>query len=185
VLYVGRLATEKRLDVLIRAVAALRSSLDAQLVLVGKGESEPYREIADEAAIAERCTFHGPVADEDLPDVYRAATVFGFPSEAELQGMVLLEAAASGLPLVGADQYAIPEIIHHGVNGYLHAPGDVEGCAEALERVLESERIRKRMGQFAIRGAAEHSLSEVAARTERLYESVVSGERTRRLARTA
>lgn len=182
ILYVGRLASEKRIDVLLEAIGKLPADLGAQAVLVGKGD-DTYPALAEQLGVAGRCRFAGPISDEDLPLVYQASDVFAFPSEAELQGMVLLEAAASGLPLVGADHYAIPEIIHHGLNGYLHTPGDAASCAAAIARVLSSDRAYARMQTFAIRFAAEHDLTAVAARTERLYEETIA--RPRRYRRSA
>ncbi|HEX6984759.1 MAG TPA: glycosyltransferase, partial [Planctomycetaceae bacterium] len=184
VLYVGRLASEKRIDVLLEASRLLPKSLDATTVFVGKGDPA-YQELAGQLGVADRCRFHGPVSDDELPLTYRAADLFAFPSEAELQGMVLLEAAASGLPLVAAHRYAIPEIVHHGVNGYLHAPGDAAGCAEAIATVLESDRIYRRLSRLAVRFAADHDLNEVAARTETLYEAAIADQLGVPLASTA
>lgn len=183
VLYVGRLASEKRVDVLLGAIRQLPADLDAHAVLVGKGD-DTFLALAEQMGLASRCTFHGPISDELLPLAYRAADIFAFPSEAELQGMVLLEAAASGLPIVAADRYAIPEIVHHGVNGYLHPPGDAEACAGAIEQVLRSERVHRRMSRLAVRFAADHALEDVAERTEALYESAIAARRGA-LARTA
>jgi glycosyltransferase involved in cell wall biosynthesis len=86
--------------------------------------------------------------------------------------MVLLEAAASGLPLVGADALAIPELIVDGHNGFLHRPGDAADLAEKIVRVLEDGDLRRRFGERSLSVAREHAFDRTLDSFERLYESV-------------
>ncbi|MBI3978799.1 MAG: glycosyltransferase [Chloroflexi bacterium] len=168
VLYAGRLAFEKRLDVLIAAAARVLDAAPAHFVLTGAGATE-ITALVEAAGIREHVSFTGVIADELFPLVYRAADVFVLPSEAELQGIVLLEAAASGLPLVGADAYAIPELIDDGENGYLHRPGDTADLAEKLLRLLRDPDRRRRMGERSRELVQAHSLAAVITRYETVY----------------
>ena len=83
---------------------------------------------------------------KELADVYRMATVFATASEIETQGIVLLEAAACGLPIVAVDATCIPEIVKAGMNGFLVAPRDVEGMAKSLTNLLSNQEMAKTMG---------------------------------------
>ena len=115
VLFVGSMAkthAHKGLDLLIGAVADLRHDGKAvQLVAVGQGDDLPrYRRLAQAAGIADNVTFTGFISDSDLPGYYAAADVFVLPStsQAEGFGMVLVEAAACGTPVIGTDVGGIP-----------------------------------------------------------------------------
>jgi glycosyltransferase involved in cell wall biosynthesis len=171
VLYAGRFAPEKRLDLLLRAIPSVRQQMNAHFVLVGTGSQEVI-ELADELDVLRHVTFTGVLPEDELPLVYRAADVFALPSEAELQGMVLLEAAASGLPLVGADALAIPEIVRDGENGFLHRKGDYAHLADRLLVLLSDPALRRRFGARGREIAQSHSFERTVSRFEKLYEQV-------------
>jgi glycosyltransferase involved in cell wall biosynthesis len=171
VLYAGRFAVEKRLDVLADAIPLVLARADAQFVFCGSGSTALQRQV-EAHGVASATTFLGLLPDEVLPLAYRAADLLALPSEAELQGMVLLEAAASGLPLVGADALAIPELIVDGHNGFLHRPGDAADLAEKIVRVLEDGDLRRRFGERSLSVAREHAFDRTLDSFERLYESV-------------
>ncbi len=83
--------------------------------------------LCDSLGITDRVKFTGCISLQDgLPEIYRAASLFVSASEIETQGIVLLEAAASGLPIAAVHATCIPEIVHHGVNGYLAESGDLK-----------------------------------------------------------
>ena len=172
VLYAGRLAAEKRLDVLVEAMARVLQERRAHLVLAGSGSTE-IEQLAHALGIGHAVTFTGRIDDDLFPLVYRAADIFALPSEAELQGIVLLEAAASGLPLVGARVYAIPEIVQHGVNGLLHQPGDADDLAQCLGYLIDHSAVRQHMGERGRALAAQHSLPNLLVQWERLYRQAL------------
>ena len=97
------------------------------------------------------------------------------PSESELQGIVLLEGAASGLPLIGADALAIPEIITHGENGFLHRPGDADDLAARTVCLARDPALRARLGAAGIRRAQAHALPACVAQMEMVYEAALAG----------
>ncbi|MCY1144255.1 glycosyltransferase [Actinoplanes sp. Pm04-4] len=168
--YVGRLDAEKNLDVVIRAFAKVRASMDAQLLLVGAGAERPkLSELAAEMNISEHVTFTGFVPDEDLPSAYAATTVFVNAGTAELQSLVTLEAMASGRPVVGADAAALPHLVENGGTGYLFPPGDSDALADRLMLLLGDPQHAQALGRKARAVAEQHDESRTVAAFEQLY----------------
>ncbi|MBI2001761.1 MAG: glycosyltransferase, partial [candidate division NC10 bacterium] len=125
ILYVGRLDSDKGLEVLIRAMPYVLEHQAADLLLCGKGVHEPpLRRLVESLTIAANVRFTGVVPDDELPRTYRAATVFVMPSPNELQSLATLEALASGVPVIAANALALPELVHEGGNGFLFSPSD-------------------------------------------------------------
>lgn len=136
-LYVGPLAERKGLQYIIRAMPSiLRKYPDTGLVLVGSGEKEDLRQLAEELNVLDNVHFEGFVPDDDLPDYYRSADVFVFPSLLEGFGMVLVEAMASGLPVVSTTATAIPEVVDNA--GLLVPPRDQSELATAVSTLIEN-----------------------------------------------
>ena len=145
VLSVARLAPEKGLDVLVRAVAAAG---DPRLLMVVAGEG-PERgrlaKLADELSV--RLVLAGDVDWERVVELYVAADVFALLSEREPWAVVVNEAAACGLPLVLSDRVgAAHDLLRDGENGTLVAAGDAAGAAKALRELAADERLRWAQG---------------------------------------
>ncbi|WP_029145315.1 glycosyltransferase [Microbacterium luticocti] len=171
VLFVGRLTTEKKIDVLLRAVAALDPALDVHVDIVGRGDQRRNLEgLAHELGLDARVTFHGHTSDDELRDLYTRASVFAIASIAELQSIATMEAMASGLPVVAADAVALPHLVHDGENGYLFPPGDVDALADRLTRVLTADPDeRRRMQQASLDGVVIHDINRTLDTFEALY----------------
>lgn len=176
ILYAGRLAVEKRLDVLVDAIPAVVKATDAHFVFTGTGSTEIEERVAA-LGMQEHVSFTGMLDDQSFPLIYRSVDVFAIPSEAELQGIVLLEAAASGLPLVGANAQAIPEIIQHGQNGYLFKPGSVTELAERLIELVSQPALREQMSQASLRLIQPHAIESCVEQNEAIYNSVLAQKR--------
>src|SRR5579883_871945 len=128
IIHVNRLFEEKRVHVLLNAVAHLQHP--AHVVLVGTGPAEAdLRAQVERLQIEDRVSFLGFVRDADLLALRRSAAIFAIPSEGDLQSLATMEAMACGLPVVAADSYALPELVHHGENGFLFQPGNSEEMA--------------------------------------------------------
>jgi glycosyltransferase involved in cell wall biosynthesis len=140
ILYVGRLAVEKGVDVLLRAARGL----DATVVLAGSGpEEDALRAIAPKGT-----RFLGHVGRDDLPAWYATADVLVLPSRSEPWGMPLNEGAAAGLPLVSTDAVgAAHELIEDGVNGFRVRAGDVDALHAALEHLVGDAAFRRAAGE--------------------------------------
>ncbi|MEB3238299.1 MAG: glycosyltransferase [Candidatus Sericytochromatia bacterium] len=174
VLYAGRFAPEKRLEVLFDAMARMRVSSKATWAFVGRGVLDPMAELERRGVAVADVRMLGLLTDQDMPLIYRAVDVLVLPSEAELQGLVLLEAAASGCALVGARALAIPEAIADGETGFLHEPGDADGLAGALDRLVRDPALRQRMGQAALEAVRIHAIPACIDRTLAIYEEVMA-----------
>lgn len=171
VLFVGRLTTEKHIDVVLRAIARLDPSLDVTFDIVGGGDQRKNLEnIAHQLGLDERVTFHGLVDDETLRSLYSRASVFAIASVAELQSIATMEAMASGLPVVAANAVALPHLVHDGENGYLFEPGDVDELAARLTDVFRaSPEERLRMQQASLDGVKVHDINRTLDTFEALY----------------
>lgn len=179
VTYIGRLAREKNLELLLRAwerLAPLRGS--AQLALVGRGPlEEPIRR-------RELPGVHVPglLQGEALSAAYSSADIFTFPSPTETFGNSLLEAMASGLPSLVAAAGGVLEFAAHGRNAWLVAPNSVRAIEDGLARLMQDEALRRRLGEGALRTARERSWDEVYDRLIGDYEEAVAAARVRRAA---
>lgn len=174
ILFVGRITGEKQLDKLIRAFALLRRDLNATLELVGGGDQENnLKSLASSLGVRDRVHFAGYVETAYLRAALTRATVFAMPSIAELQSIATMEAMASGLPVVAANAMALPHLVHHGENGFLFEPGNVEEFAARLTDVLT-------MPEDDLRFFKQESLKIIEAhdiqRTLDTFEALYRGE---------
>ncbi|MCL7451842.1 MAG: glycosyltransferase [Anaerolineae bacterium] len=170
ILFVSRLAKDKEIDVLLSSMRSLDPALGAQLLLVGRGDDEPrLQEITDELDLRDRVRFLGFVPEEDLPALYRASSLFAIASICEVQSLPTLQAAATGLPVVAADAVALPELVHHGVNGFLVPPGKPEAFALAMEELLRDQALAARMGTASRAIAQEHAEDRTFDQYEELW----------------
>jgi glycosyltransferase involved in cell wall biosynthesis len=146
VVSVGRLAVEKGFDTLIRAVADAGDERLA-VVLAGSGPEHVHLEcLASELGVRLRTT--GELESDELARVYVAADVFALLSSRETWGVVVNEAAASGLPLVLSDQVgAAHDLLGDGENGFLVPAGDPASAARALQQLASDDGLRRAMGE--------------------------------------
>ncbi len=172
-LHVGRVAPEKNLPLAISAFGLLRKrNPEAKMLIVGRGPYLPRcYELVRRKGLQGDVIFTGFVPDDDLPRYYAAADAFVIPSKFETQGLVVLEALASGKPVAGANYRAIPEFVRDGVNGALFDPADVGGCADAMDRCL---RGRDRMRDASRATALAYGVERCATRLETLYDRLLA-----------
>lgn len=148
ILYVGRLDGEKRIDMIIEALAEVRQQHDAQLVLSGFGKSmDELKAQAKRLGLENHVVFTGYVDEADKPAIYNTADMFVISSPAELQSIVTLEAMATGLPVIAVDIAALKELCHDGKNGYLFPLDDVPALANRINRILNDKALAKQFGE--------------------------------------
>ena len=142
-----------------------------ELVVVGDGvdRARLMRKYGREAWVH----FLGRVMPPDLYELYKMGWVFVTASEVETQGIVLIEAAAVGLPLVAVNAGAVGEICIDGENGYLCRPGVIEEMAEAISRILADGKLRAKFAKASIRIASEHDLEKTLDRFTNIYHKVI------------
>lgn len=175
IIYAGRLAIEKNIDVLIRAIALLKRDVpDVMLALAGHGTARSRLErLAHELGVAHRVKFLGTLDKAKLADAYRAADVFAIASTSETQSMVLLQAMSSGLPAVGARWRALTEYIPSAA-GFVAEPGSPDDFAAKLAIILGQPSLQKSLGENAARIAQRFSIDNVAKMWEEIYASTIS-----------
>lgn len=176
VLFVGRLTPHKGVDRLIDALP-----LNARLLVAGSAGHDPLPPESEYPALLRRLatgrdvTFLGPVSDDNLPALYRQAAVFVLPSVertcygrdirvSELLGLVIIEAMASGTPVICSRLGGLPEIVEDGVTGFLVEPGNVEELRERLDEMLRNPVLAQQMGRRARESVVERFTWDACAR---------------------
>jgi D-inositol-3-phosphate glycosyltransferase len=179
-LFVGRIQPLKGLDVAVHALACLGRP-DAELVVVGgpSGADGPaelarVRALADGLGVAGRVRLVDPQPHHLLSSWYRAADVVLVPSRTESFGLVALEAAACGRPVVAADVGGLRTIVDHGTTGFLIDGRDPSDFAAAAGRLLEEPGLAAAMGRAAAARAAGYTWSTAAGRLRRLYADLTT-----------
>ena len=168
ILSVNRLSQEKRIDVLIDAVAKMTQDAHVAIASTGPAEAE-LRARVEELNLLNRISFLGFIPDKDLAPLYRLADVFAIPSEAELQSLATMEAMASGLPIVAADAYALPELVHHNINGFLFQRGNSDELEQYLDVLVIDVELRRQMGLQSLEIIARHDRTQILDQWESLY----------------
>jgi glycosyltransferase involved in cell wall biosynthesis len=173
---VGRLSPEKGFDLLIRALGRLRESgRDAGLVIAGEGDDRPRLEtLIAELGLGDRVRLAGFVAETTA--LYEAMDVYALSSLREGLPNVLLEAMAMEVPVVATRIAGVPKLIHGRENGLLIEPGDVEGLAESLGRLLDDAHLRTSLaaaGRRTIEG--RYSFGSRMDAIGQLYDTLLRG----------
>jgi glycosyltransferase involved in cell wall biosynthesis len=181
ILFVSRLAKDKEIDVLIRAMRHLHAQVGAHLLLAGRGDDRPrLEELTAELGLEHCIHFLGFVAEEDMPALYRAVDLFAIASRVEVQSIPTLQAAASGLPIVAANALALPELVHDGVNGILVPPGDSQAMTRAILTILQDSELAARLGQESLAIGLAHAEERTFDKYEKLYEELQGAHRRSR-----
>lgn len=176
-LHVGRLSFEKNVDVLLWAfIRILQVQPEATLDIVGDGPAlSSLRVEVQRLGLENSVRFHGFVARADLPELYPRFDCFLTASTMETQGLVVLEALASGLPAVGVEAYALPELIHHGENGYCARPFDDEAIAGFAVQITSDPSRYEAFSRESLEIAAGHDVHRSEELLEQIYLGAVAG----------
>jgi glycosyltransferase involved in cell wall biosynthesis len=146
-------------------------------VIVGKGKDErEFRELARRLGLDGVAVFTGYVPEEDLPGLYNLSDVYIGAGAAELQGLAVMEAMATGMPILAANLVALPELVDEGVNGFLFEP-TVQGLADKMHLMLEQRDRWQAMGRRGLASMQPHDMPEVLAQIEELYREMVMANR--------
>ncbi len=178
--HVGRLAQEKNLAFLTETVAAfLQKNPEAWFILVGQGPLEPeLRGILSNRGVSERIRFLGVLGGDELAEAYGCMDVFAFTSHSETQGMVLAEAMACGVPVVGLDASGVREVIRDYENGRLLKRQDGEDFIAALEWVgSQDEEGGSRLREGALATARDFSQESSVKKIVGVYNQALEFRR--------
>ncbi|MGH1502540.1 MAG: glycosyltransferase [Acidimicrobiales bacterium] len=181
-LFVGRIQPLKGVDVAVRTLAALERD-DARLWIVGGasgqgGDAEVARvhELIDELGVADRVDFIPPQPHHLLSTYYRAADVCLVPSRSESFGLVALEAAACGIPVVASAVGGLLTLVEHGHTGFLVEGRDPADYAAWVDHVLADPVRARRLSVSAAARARTYTWSTSAARLRRIYGDLRASE---------
>ena len=179
VTYIGRLAREKNLDLLLEAWETLAPDRGgAQLVLVGRGPLED--EIRRRAMPGVHVT--GLLLGDALSTAYASADLFVFPSPTETFGNSLLEAMGSGLPPIVAAGGGVLEFAEHGENAWLVEPDSAPALADGLRRLLDDPALRRRLAAGALATARARDWGAVYDRLLADYRAAMAAKAETRAA---
>ena len=168
-LYVGRLSNEKQIDTIKHT---LRRAHGTRLAIVGDG---PARSDLQHHFAGTPTRFMGYLRGEELWSAFASADIFVFPSALETFGLVLIEAMASGLPVVTSRVGGVDDMVQPGVNGYVHNVGDTRGMIDGVRAILSDKNKRKVMGRNARLFAATQSWPAMMDELVRCYDDLISG----------
>jgi glycosyltransferase involved in cell wall biosynthesis len=171
VLFLGHLMPHKGIYDLVRAFAKVAQRFpEARLVLGGVGQVEELRSLAAELNVAQRVSCPGWLKGPDKSAALADSTIFILPSYAEGMPMALLEAMSWRLPVIATPVGGVPQVVESEVNGLMVEPGDVEGLARALARLLDDPELRQRLGAAARQTVeTQFALGQALSRLTEIY----------------
>ncbi len=174
IIHAGRLAKERSIDVMIRALPLVQKAVpEAELVFAGRGSDEPeFRALAASLGIASSVKFLGFVDQLHLVEIMNAGRAFAITSTADTQSMVMMQAMACGVPVVGVNARALPEYINAS-NGFVVEPGDHKALAARLVEILKDAKLQKKLGDGGRATALQFSPPAIATRWEEIYQGAI------------
>lgn len=175
IVFVGRMEKRKGLAFLLRAFPLIKRELpNTRLIIAGDGRLREGYERTVRRSGLEDVVFLGYVSDETRSRVYKSADVCCFPNTGnESAGYVLLEAMASGKPIVASNIDGFASVVTHGVEGVLTLPRDPDAIAVSLVHLLADERLRRTMGEAGRLRSQQYSWDRVAQRVLSYYERLL------------
>jgi glycosyltransferase involved in cell wall biosynthesis len=178
-LFVGRLAREKKLERLVDALGRMRG---VHLALVGAG---PQREQLEQMCAGLPVTFTGALQGAELASAYASADVFTFPSDTETFGNVVLEAMACQLPVIATTLGGQVDLVRHGQTGLLFEPDDVDTLVAHLNAYREDPSLRGEHGRAGLAAARERTWPRQVAALIQHYEAAIGASVDARVVSTA
>jgi len=172
VMHASNFRSVKNIPAVIHVFSEVRKRLKAKLVMVGDGPEKAGAEhLARELGVDRDVLFLGN--QDCMEELLPLADIFLLPSSSESFGLVALEAMSAEVPVVASNIGGLPEVVEHGVTGFLHDPEHLAGFVASSLRLLTHERLRRTMGRRARRVARERfSVDEMVDRYIRVYDSL-------------
>jgi len=172
-LYLGRVDTDKHIDVIIRALGKTKPSI--RLIIVGKGNTEEsLHALARERGVSEKISWLGLLTGPSVIKMYQTSDCFVIMSPYETQSIVTLEAIACGLPVLACNKGALPELCHDGVNGYTVPAGDFKTLAKKMDLLASDRTLRTKMGKESRKISLPHDRAKALATLEAFYKTTLA-----------
>lgn len=179
VLFVGALDRAhyfKGVEYLLKSFTKIRYN-ESYLILVGEGDlKDYYMNLAEKLCIVDKTLFVGRVSNVELPKYYAASDLVVLPSVAmgEAFGLVLVEAMATGKPVIASNLPGVRTVVDDGINGFLVEPRNVDDLASKIQYLIENEDIRKKFGREGRKKVEEkYSWGKIVKKLEKLYKETV------------
>jgi glycosyltransferase involved in cell wall biosynthesis len=179
IVFIGRCEKEKGIFELLDAFLKIKKAgEDISLVIVGEGkDKEKAKGIVDENNMGGNVVFAGNVPHEEIPGYLNAGDIFALPTYSEGMANVIYEAMACGLPVVSTNVGGIPEVITHGVEGFLCNPGDSEMLEKYIRELIRNPVMSQEMGRKAEEKVLKRFTWESNAEEHlRAYEDILAGK---------
>jgi 1,2-diacylglycerol 3-alpha-glucosyltransferase len=174
-IYCGRLAPEKRVDLMIKAAGELKNEIpDLTLLIRGTGiEQENLQNLAKKMGVFDKTRFVSFIKEkEELAKLYSAADLFLMLSTAETQSIVMMQAMAAGLPVIGVNAWGLPDYIN-SENGILIEPGDLKTLKEKILLLYKDKKLRESLGEGGRKFVAGFTPEKIASQWEEIYVKVL------------
>jgi len=175
ILFVGRVASEKSIDKIIKALAIIkkRNTGKEKLLIVGDGPAmDELKLLTRSLKVEEDVIFAGTVSYEEIQHYYKMAYVFTIASTTETFGIVTIEALASGVPVVAVKAPGAADILTDGLDGLL-VDDDIEKIANALEKIIKEPELREKLSQGALKTSEKYSIDTISERMLNLYREII------------
>ncbi|NVM56306.1 MAG: glycosyltransferase [Candidatus Helarchaeota archaeon] len=171
IIFVGRLIKIKRISNAIKAISYLKDDIPkVMLTIIGSGPTEELlKKQCGLLKIEDHIRFLGNIPHEEIPKILSRADIFIFPSLREGLPIAILEAMASGLPILASRTTALPELVHDQINGLLHSPGNVSELTRNLKILIQNEALRNSMGKKSREFAHKYSWKKIINRLIKFY----------------
>jgi len=179
-IHISNFRPVKRVEDVLGIFARVRKQLKARLLMVGDGPERPKAEwLARTHGVSNDVIFVGK--QSDMSDLLAISDVLLLPSELESFGLVALEAMACEVPVIATNVGGIPEVVRDGIDGFLHAVGDIDAMAQRCLSILSNVDLRRNLGRAARDHATrEFCASKIVLRYEDLYLRTIEQTRSSR-----
>lgn len=179
-LYVSRIGKEKNIYFLLRAMKSIvEKRQDTHLLLVGGGdELTRCQKLVENWGISEYVTFAGKKDKPETNKTFGGADIFVFPSITETQGIIIMEAMMSGLPIVAVNKMGPADYVRNEVDGYLVGQSEKD-FADKIIYLLDHDEVRRRLGQNSKQDALDFTADITGREMEKLYEKVIDSHRSK------
>ena len=178
ILYLGRVSLEKNIDKIIKALAIIGDKKidNFKFIVVGDGTAvKQLNSLANSLGLTEKVKFVGAIEREKVRHYYQIGDIFSFSSTSETFGMVIIEALASGLPVLAVKAPGAVDIITDGLDGIL-VEDDVYQFAEQLENLIKNRELRQELSSNALQTVKRYSSDTISDQVLALYEKLLSGK---------
>jgi glycosyltransferase involved in cell wall biosynthesis len=173
--YIGRLDAEKHIHVIIHALKRILKEKDVHLLLIGYGlEEDNLKQMVSDLGVEKNVTFGGFVPEEDKIELVKAGDLFMMASPAELQCISALEAMAGGMPVVGVDAGALPELCQDGRNGYLFELDNDEQAAKYALKILNDGELHAKFSRESMAIAGQHDMAHTVEQFMDVYNEAIA-----------